>query len=208
MIGSVKVNGTEFTKAARSLDPAEITVPAVSVDTKIEVRFAEKPSYTVTVYTEGNGRVIYGTEEITSERSKAITVKYGDSITLTAEADDEYNALYGWKKNGAEGYISTGSSYTLSPDSDMSITAVFGKAGAYDVSYDKLDFDNDGGIIASMTVGDEAHTGEAGADGKVEKGNISEGTKVVFKAEPAPRKCVGNWIIKRSRTIRTAERHV
>ena len=197
MIGSVKVNGTEFTKAARSLDPAEITVPAVSVDTKIEVRFAEKPSYTVTVYTEGNGRVIYGTEEITSERSKAITVKYGDSITLTAEADDEYNALYGWKKNGAEGYISTGSSYTLSPDSDMSITAVFGKAGAYDVSYDKLDFDNDGGIIASMTVGDEAHTGEAGADGKVEKGNISEGTKVVFKAEPAPRKCVGNWIIKK-----------
>ena len=49
MIGSVKINGVECAAAAGSLDAQEITVPAVSDDTTIEVRFAEIPEYTVTV---------------------------------------------------------------------------------------------------------------------------------------------------------------
>ena len=39
MIGSVKINGVECAAAAGSLDAQEITVPAVSDDTTIEVRF-------------------------------------------------------------------------------------------------------------------------------------------------------------------------
>lgn len=194
MIGSVKINGVECAAAAGSLDAQEITVPAVSDDTTIEVRFAEIPEYTVTVYIEGGGHVIHGTAEVNS--GGTINVKRGDTVTLTAEAD-EFNALYGWKKDGSSDYVSTSSTYTFRADGDSSITAVFGKAGAHNVSYDKLDHAIDGGTIASMTVGNTEHTGEPGPDGKVEKDNISEGSKVVFKAEPAPGKCVENWTVKK-----------
>ena len=194
MIGSVKINGVECAAAAGSLDAQEITVPAVSDDTTIEVRFAEIPAYTVTVYIEGGGHVIHGTDEVIS--GVAINVKRGDTVTLTAQAD-EFNALYGWKKTGTDGYVSTSSTYTFRADGDSSITAVFGKAGAYDVSYSKPDRDKDGGTIASMTVGNIEHTGKPGPDGKVEKDNVSEGSKVVFKAEPAPGKCVENWTVKK-----------
>ena len=194
MIGSVKINGVECAAAAGSLDAQEITVPAVSDDTTIEVRFAEIPEYTVTVYIEGGGHVIHGTAEVNS--GGAINVKRGDTVTLTAEAD-EFNALYGWKKDGSSDYVSTSSTYTFGADGNSSITAVFGKAGAYGVSYSKPDPDKDGGTIASMTVENIEHTGKPGPDGKVEKDNISEGSKVVFKAEPAPGKCVENWTVKK-----------
>ena len=194
MIGSVKINGVECATAAGSLDAQEITVPAVSDDTTIEVRFAEIPEYTVTVYIEGGGHVIHDTAEVIS--GGVINVKRGDTVTLTAQAD-EFNALYGWKKTGTDGYVSTSSTYTFRADGNSSITAVFGKPGAYDVSYRKPDPDKDGGTIASMTVENTEHTGKPGPDGKVEKDNISEGSKVVFKAEPAPGKCVENWTVKK-----------
>lgn len=194
MIGYVKINGVECAAVAGSLDAQEITVPAVSDDTTIEVRFAEIPEYTVTVYIEGGGHVIHGTAEVNS--GGTINVKRGDTVTLTAEAD-EFNALYGWKKTGTDGYVSTSSTYTFRADGDSSITAVFGKEGAHNVSYDKLDPARDGGTIASMTVENIEHTGKPGPDGKVEKDNISEGSKVVFKAEPAPGKCVENWTVKK-----------
>ncbi len=205
MIGSVKVNGVECAAVAGSLDAEEITVPTVSSDTNIEVRFAEIPEYTVTVYIEGSGRVIYGTDEVSS--GGAIKIKRGDTVTLTAEAD-EFNALYGWKKDGSSDYVSTSSAYTFTADGDSSITAVFGKAGAYDISYDKPDPAKDGGTIASVTVGDTEHTGEPGPDGKVEKDNISAGSTVVFKAEPAAGKCVDSWIIKKKQPETGGQTHM
>ena len=146
------------------------------------------------MYIEGGGHVIHGTAEVNS--GGAINVKRGDTVTLTAEAD-EFNALYGWKRDGSSDYVSTSSTYTFRADGNSSITAVFGKAGAYGVSYSKPDPDKDGGTIASMTVENIEHTGKPGPDGKVEKDNISEGSKVVFKAEPAPGKCVENWTVKK-----------
>lgn len=195
MIESVKIGGVEFAAAAKSLSEREVTIPDVSADTKVEIRFAEIPEYTVTVSVSGNGRVIYGTETIEVTGTKNIKVKHGGSVTLTAEAD-EYSALYGWTKSGTDGYVSTSGTYTFAPDGDVSITAVFGKSGAYDISYTKPDKAKDGGTIKGMTVNNTPYTGgEEG--GKVEKDNVAAGSTVVFEAEPADGKCVDEWIVKK-----------
>ena len=92
---------------------------AVYQNTSVYVKFAEKPTYTITLTKNGSGKVFASVNgAVETEVSDSLSVKYHDSVVLRAEAGaNDYFA--GWQDN-------TTGNYTIADvTGDTSVTATF-----------------------------------------------------------------------------------
>ena len=94
-IKSVKLNGTDITSTVKN---NQYTITDITTNTTIEVVFEQIPNYTISIVSEGNGKVTYGSSIIRNQ-SKEFTIKEGNSISISFTADSGYR-LASVKVNG------------------------------------------------------------------------------------------------------------
>lgn len=152
-------------------------------DTAVYVKFAEKPTYTITLTKNGSGKVFASVNgAVETEVSDSLSVKYHDSVVLRAEAGaNDYFA--GWKDN-------TTGNYTIADvTGDTSVTATF--APMQNVYLNAYSTDTtEGTLTATGSVSGSIQT-NAGGNGV----QVAGGQKITLTANPASSQMVKEWKI-------------
>ena len=156
---------------------------AVYQNTSVYVKFAEKPTYTITLTKNGSGKVFASVNgAVETEVSDSLSVKYHDSVVLRAEAGaNDYFA--GWQDN-------TTGNYTIADvTGDTSVTATFAPMqnvylNAYSTNTTK------GTLTATGSVSGSIQT-NAGGNGV----QVAGGQKITLTANPASSQMVKEWKI-------------
>ena len=156
---------------------------AVYQNTSVYVKFAEKPTYTITLTKNGSGKVFASVNgAVETEVSDSLSVKYHDSVVLRAEAGaNDYFA--GWKDN-------TTGNYTIADvTGDTSVTATF--APMQNVYLNAYSTDTTKGTLtATGSVSGSIQT-NAGGNGV----QVAGGQKITLTANPASGQMVKEWKI-------------
>lgn len=156
---------------------------AVYQNTSVYVKFAEKPTYTITLTKNGSGKVFASVNgAVETEVSDSLSVKYHDSVVLRAEAGaNDYFA--GWKDN-------TTGNYTIADvTGDTSVTATF--APMQNVYLNAYSTDTTTGTLtATGSVSGSIQT-NAGGNGV----QVAGGQKITLTANPASGQMVKEWKI-------------
>lgn len=156
---------------------------AVYQNTSVYVKFAEKPTYTITLTKNGSGKVFASVNgAVETEVSDSLSVKYHDSVVLRAEAGaNDYFA--GWKDN-------TTGNYTIADvTGDTSVTATF--APMQNVYLNAYSTDTtEGTLTATGSVSGSIQT-NAGGNGV----QVAGGQKITLTANPASSQMVKEWKI-------------
>ena len=156
---------------------------AVYQNTSVYVKFAEKPTYTITLTKNGSGKVFASVNgAVETEVSDSLSVKYHDSVVLRAEAGaNDYFA--GWQDN-------TTGTYTIADvTGDTSVTATF--APMQNVYLNAYSTDTTKGTLtATGSVSGSIQT-NAGGNGV----QVAGGQKITLKAKPASSQMVKEWKI-------------
>ena len=156
---------------------------AVYQNTSVYVKFAEKPTYTITLTKNGSGKVFASVNgAVETEVSDSLSVKYHDSVVLRAEAGaNDYFA--GWKDN-------TTGNYTIADvTGDTSVTATF--APMQNVYLNAYSTDTTKGTLtATGSVSGSIQT-NAGGNGV----QVAGGQKITLTANPASSQMVKEWKI-------------
>ncbi len=102
-ITSVIANGTVlFTNSNLGIIAKSVTIPEVMETQDVEIRYATKSAYTITVeaYDKSKGTVYYNNREVNAD-GEVITVFAGNDATFRAEAKDGF-AVYEWTLDGSK----------------------------------------------------------------------------------------------------------
>lgn len=156
---------------------------AVYQNTSVYVKFAEKPTYTITLTKNGSGKVFASVNgAVETEVSNSLSVKYHDSVVLRAEAGaNDYFA--GWQDN-------TTGNYTIADmTGDTPVTATF--APMQNVYLNAYSTDTtEGTLTATGSVSGSIQT-NAGGNGV----QVAGGQKITLTANPASSQMVKEWKI-------------
>lgn len=156
---------------------------AVYQNTSVYVKFAEKPTYTITLTKNGSGKVFASVNDAAeTEVSDSLSVKYHDKVVLRATAGaNDYFA--GWQDN-------TTGTYTIADViSNTSVTATF--APMQNVYLNAYSTDTTKGTLtATGSVSGSIQT-NAGGNGV----QVAGGQKITLTANPASGQMVKEWKI-------------
>ena len=185
MVQMWKVNSVEVSKMSDTANaPLTWTVQNVTADTNVTATLVERPTYTITVMTEGNGTV----------KAEPTSVKRGGSTTITAIPKDTNYYLKKWVVNGSD-QTASGNTLTLSEiRKDTRVEAVFDEAISYNVTLDVQ------GATAGTTVTATAN-GIVITPQKDSPANVVGGSELVFTATPAMesgknKQMVAKWTVR------------
>ena len=170
MVKAWQVNGSTVAEMTDTADaPLSYTVQNVTADTEVSATLIERPTYTITVTSEGSG----------TASAEPASVKRGGSTTVTAVPSSNSYYLKEWSVNGGTAQAASGNTLALTEiRRDTTVKAVFDGAINYDVTLDVQDADT-GTTVAA------AANGKAITPQKNSPASVTRGSKVVFTATPA-----------------------
>ena len=170
MVQAWQVNGSTVAEMTDTADaPLAYTVKNVTAKTEVSATLIERPTYTITVTSEGSG----------TASAEPASVKRGGSTTITAVPSSNSYYLKEWSVNGGAAQAASGNTLALTEiRRDTTVKAVFDGAINYDVTLDVQDADT-GTTVAA------AANGKAVTPQKNSPASVTRGSKVVFTATPA-----------------------
>ena len=170
MVQAWQVNGSTVAQMTDTADaPLSYTVQNVTADTEVSATLIERPTYTITVTSEGSG----------TASAEPASVKRGGSTTVTAVPSSNSYYLKEWSVNGGAAQAASGNTLALTGiRRNTTVKAVFDGAINYDVTLDVQDADT-GTTVAA------AANGKAITPQKNSPASVTRGSKVVFTATPA-----------------------
>lgn len=170
MVQAWQVNGSTVAEMTDTADaPLTYTVKNVTAKTEVSATLIERPTYTITVTSEGSG----------TASAEPTSVKRGGSTTITAVPSSNSYYLKEWSVNGGAAQAASGNTLALTEiRRNTTVKAVFDGAINYDVTLDVQ------GADAGTTVAAAAN-GKAITPQKNSPASVTRGSKVVFTATPA-----------------------
>lgn len=170
MVQQWTVNGSTVAEMTDTADaPLSYTVQNVTADTRVSATLIERPTYTITVTSEGSG----------TASAEPASVKRGGSTTITAVPSSNSYYLKEWSVNGGAAQAASGNTLALTEiRRNTTVKAIFDGAINYDVTLDVQ------GADAGTTVAAAAN-GKAITPQKNSPASVTRGSKVVFTATPA-----------------------
>ncbi len=170
MVQAWQVNDSTVAEMTDTADaPLTYTVQNVTADTKVSAMLIERPTYTITVTSEGSG----------TASAEPASVKRGGSTTITAVPNSNSYYLKEWSVNGGTAQAASGNTLALTEiRRDTAVKAVFDGAINYDVTLDVQ------GATTGTTVAAAAN-GKTITPQKNSPASVTRGSKVVFTATPA-----------------------
>lgn len=170
MVQAWQVNGSTVAQMTDTADaPLSYTVQNVTADTEVSATLIERPTYTITVTSEGSG----------TASAEPASVKRGGSTTVTAVPSSNSYYLKEWSVNSGEPQSASGNTLALTEiRRDTTVKAVFDGAINYDVTLDIQ------GAATGTTVAAAAN-GKTITPQKNSPASVTRGSKVIFTATPA-----------------------
>lgn len=170
MVQAWQVNGSTVAEMTDTADaPLTYTVKNVTAKTEVSATLIERPTYTITVTSEGSG----------TASAEPASVKRGGSTTITAVPSSNSYYLKEWSVNGGTAQAASGNTLALTEiRRNTTVKAVFDGAINYDVTLDVQGADT-GTTVAA------AANGKAITPQKNSPASVTRGSKVVFTATPA-----------------------
>lgn len=170
MVQAWQVNGSTVAEMTDTADaPLTYTVKNVTAKTEVSATLIERPTYTITVTSEGSG----------TASAEPASVKRGGSTTVTAVPSSNSYYLKEWSVNGGTAQAASGNTLALTEiRRNTTVKAVFDGAINYDVTLDVQ------GAETGTTVAAAAN-GKAITPQKNSPASVTRGSKVVFTATPA-----------------------
>lgn len=170
MVQAWQVNGSTVVEMTDTADaPLTYTVKNVTAKTEVSATLIERPTYTITVTSEGSG----------TASAEPASVKRGGSTTVTAVPSSNSYYLKEWSVNGGAAQAASGNTLALTEiRRDTTVKAVFDGAINYDVTLDVQGADT-GTTVAA------AANGKAITPQKNSPASVTRGSKIVFTATPA-----------------------
>lgn len=170
MVQTWQVNGSTVAEMTDTADaPLSYTVQNVTAKIEVSATLIERPTYTITVTSEGSG----------TASAEPASVKRGGSTTVTAVPSSNSYYLKEWSVNGGAAQAASGNTLTLTEiRRNTTVKAVFDGAINYDVTLDVQD------ATTGTTVAAAAN-GKAITPQKNSPASVTRGSKVVFTATPA-----------------------
>ena len=185
MVQAWQVNGSTVAEMTDTADaPLTYTVKNVTAKTEVSATLIERPTYTITVTSEGSG----------TASAEPASVKRGGSTTITAVPSSNSYYLKEWSVNGGAAQAASGNTLALTEiRRDTTVKAVFDGAINYDVTLDVQGADT-GTTVAA------AANGKAITPQKNSPASVTRGSKVVFTATPAVengrnKQMVAQWMV-------------
>ena len=170
MVQAWQVNGSTVAEMTDTADaPLSYTVQNVTAKTEVSATLIERPTYTITVTSEGSG----------TASAEPASVKRGGSTTVTAVPSSNSYYLKEWSVNGGAAQAASGNTLALTEiRRNTTVKAVFDGAINYDVTLDVQD------ATTGTTVAAAAN-GKTITPQKNSPASVTRGSKVVFTATPA-----------------------
>lgn len=170
MVQAWQVNGSTVAEMTDTADaPLTYTVKNVTAKTEVSATLIERPTYTITVTSEGSG----------TASAEPASVKRGGSTTITAVPSSNSYYLKEWSVNDGTAQAASGNTLALTEiRRDTTVKAVFDGAINYDVTLDVQDADT-GTTVAA------AANGKVITPQKNSPASVTRGSKIVFTATPA-----------------------
>ena len=170
MVQAWQVNGSTVAEMTDTADaPLTYTVKNVTAKTEVSATLIERPTYTITVTSEGSG----------TASAEPASVKRGGSTTVTAVPSSNSYYLKEWSVNGGAAQAASGNTLALTEiRRNTTVKAVFDGAINYDVTLDVQGADT-GTTVAA------AANGKAITPQKNSPASVTRGSKIVFTATPA-----------------------
>lgn len=170
MVQAWQVNGSTVAEMTDTADaPLTYTVKNVTAKTEVSATLIERPTYTITVTSEGSG----------TASAEPASVKRGGSTTVTAVPSSNSYYLKEWSVNGGAAQAASGNTLVLTEiRRNTTVKAVFDGAINYDVTLDVQGADT-GTTVAA------AANGKAITPQKNSPASVTRGSKIVFTATPA-----------------------
>lgn len=170
MVQAWQVNGSTVAEMTDTADaPLTYTVKNVTAKTEVSATLIERPTYTITVTSEGSGMA----------SAEPASVKRGGSTTITAVPSSNSYYLKEWSVNGGAAQAASGNTLALTEiRRNTTVKAVFDGAINYDVTMDVQ------GATTGTTVAAAAN-GKAITPQKNSPASVTRGSRVVFTATPA-----------------------
>lgn len=170
MVQAWQVNGSTVAEMTDTADaPLTYTVKNVTAKTEVSATLIERPTYTITVMSEGSG----------TASAEPASVKRGGSTTITAVPSSNSYYLKEWSVNGGAAQAASGNTLALTEiRRNTTVKAVFDGAINYDVTLDVQGADT-GTTVAA------AANGKVITPQKNSPASVTRGSKVVFTATPA-----------------------
>lgn len=170
MVQAWQVNGSTVAEMTDTADaPLTYTVKNVTAKTEVSATLIERPTYTITVTSEGSG----------TASAEPASVKRGGSTTITAVPSSNSYYLKEWSVNGGAAQAASGNTLALTEiRRNTTVKAVFDGAINYDVTLDVQ------GADIGTTVAAAAN-GKAITPQKNSPASVTRGSKIVFTATPA-----------------------
>lgn len=170
MVQVWQVNGSTVAEMTDTADaPLTYTVKNVTAKTEVSATLIERPTYTITVTSEGSG----------TASAEPASVKRGGSTTITAVPSSNSYYLKEWSVNGGAAQAASGNTLALTEiRRNTTVKAVFDGAINYDVTLDVQGADT-GTTVAA------AANGKAITPQKNSPASVTRGSKIVFTATPA-----------------------
>lgn len=186
MVQAWQVNGSTVAEMTDTADaPLTYTVKNVTAKTEVSATLIERPTYTITVTSEGSG----------TASAEPASVKRGGSTTITAVPSSNSYYLKEWSVNGGAAQAASGNTLALTEiRRNTTVKAVFDGAINYDVTLDVQGADT-GTTVAA------AANGKAITPQKNSPASVTRGSKIVFTATPAMtdethnKKMVAQWTV-------------
>lgn len=170
MVQAWQMNGSTVAEMTDTADaPLSYTVQNVTADTKVSATLIERPTYTITVTSEGSG----------TASAEPASVKRGGSTAVTAVPSSNSYYLKEWSVNGGAAQAASGNTLALTEiRRNTTVKAVFDGAINYDVTLDVQGADT-GTTVAA------AANGKVITPQKNSPASVTRGSKIVFTATPA-----------------------
>lgn len=170
MVQVWQVNGSTVAEMTDTADaPLTYTVKNVTAKTEVSATLIERPTYTITVTSEGSG----------TASAEPASVKRGGSTTITAVPSSNSYYLKEWSVNGGAAQAASGNTLALTEiRRNTTVKAVFDGAINYDVTLDVQGADT-GTTVAA------AANGKAITPQKNSPASVTRGSKIVFTTTPA-----------------------
>lgn len=170
MVQAWQVNGSTVAEMTDTADaPLTYTVKNVTAKTEVSATLIERPTYTITVTSEGSG----------TASAEPASVKRGGSTTVTAVPSSNSYYLKEWSVNGGAAQTASGNTLALTEiRRNTTVKAVFDGAINYDVTLDVQGADT-GTTVAA------AANGKVITPQKNSPASVTRGSKIIFTATPA-----------------------
>ena len=170
MVQQWTAGGTKVSEMTDTADaPLTYTVKNVTAKTEVSATLIERPTYTITVTSEGSG----------TASAEPASVKRGGSTTITAVPSSNSYYLKEWSVNGGAAQAASGNTLALTEiRRNTTVKAVFDGAINYDVTLDVQDAETGTTVAATAN-------GRSINPGKTSPVSVVQGSKLVFTAAPA-----------------------